>query len=153
MMSNEIRIPFVDLAVSNWEQENDLLLVFKEVLRTGVSVGGPFVKEFERAFAEFCGVKHCVGVNSGTDGLRFALMAAGVEKGDGVITVPNTFIATTEAISQSGAIPHFVDVNSLTSNISIDALSEYLETGCYICQDTGLPIDRANGRHIKAIIP
>jgi len=61
------------------------------------------VEEFEREFAKFCDTRFCVGVNSGTDALRFALMAAGIEQGDVVVTVPHTFIATTEAISQAGA--------------------------------------------------
>ena len=61
------------------------------------------VEEFERDFAPFCEPAHCVGVSSGTDALRLALIAAGIEPGDAVVTVPNTFIATTEAISQAGA--------------------------------------------------
>jgi len=63
------------------------------------------VEEFECEFAEFCEAEHCVGVGNGTDALRFALIAAGIQPGDTVVTVPNTFIATTEAISQAGARP------------------------------------------------
>ena len=63
------------------------------------------LEEFERDFAKFCEAKYCVGVANGTDAVRFALMAAGVRPGDVVITVPNTFIATTEAISQAGGVP------------------------------------------------
>ena len=61
------------------------------------------VEQFEREFADFCDAKYCVGASSGTDALRFALTAAGVKAGDVAITVPHTFIATTEAISQAGA--------------------------------------------------
>ena len=75
------------------------------------------VEEFEKAFATFCDANHCVAVNSGTDALRFALMAAGVQAGDVVVTVPNTFIATTEAISQAGATPEFVDIDEHTYNM------------------------------------
>ena len=77
------------------------------------------VEEFEKDFATFCECRHCVAVSSGTDALRFALMAAGVEPGDVVLTVPNTFIATTEAISQAGAPPEFVDIDERTYNISV----------------------------------
>ncbi len=88
------------------------------------------VEGFETEFAQFCGTAHCVGVGSGTDALRFALMAAGVEKDDIVITVPNTFIATTEAITQAGAHAEFVDVDVRTSNMDPEKLAEYLETKC-----------------------
>ena len=69
------------------------------------------VEEFERDFAEFCDTKYCVGVSSGTDALRFALWPRELQPGDMVITVPHTFIATTEAISQAGAQPLFVDID------------------------------------------
>ena len=98
-MNTKDTIPFLDLATMHIELEQELTEVFKRALRTAGFIGGPMVEEFEHAFAEFCGTKYCVGVGSGTDALRFALMAAGVKSGDVVITVPNTFIATTEAIS------------------------------------------------------
>ena len=89
------------------------------------------VEEFERDFAAFCDAEHCVGVSNGTDALRFALIAAGVKPGDTVVTVPNTFIATTEAISQAGARPDFVDIDERTYNMDPEKLREYLETQCY----------------------
>lgn len=70
------------------------------------------VEKFEQEFACFCGTKRCVGVGSGTDALRFALIAAGVRAGDVAVTVPHTFIATKEAISQAGALPEFVASSS-----------------------------------------
>ena len=85
------------------ELESELVDVFRRGLRTAGFVGGSMVDEFEKAFATFCDAGHCVAVSSGTDALRFALMASGVQPGDVVLTVPNTFIATTEAISQAGA--------------------------------------------------
>jgi len=91
-------------------------------------VGGPAVDRFEREFAAFCSARLAVGVSSGTDALRFALMAAGVREGDTVLTVPNTFIATGEAISQVGATPEFVDIDEQTYNMSPACLREYLET-------------------------
>jgi dTDP-4-amino-4,6-dideoxygalactose transaminase len=72
------------------------------------------VEDFEKAFAQFCDTRYCVGVSSGTDALRFALIAAGIGDGDSAVTVPHTFIATTEAISQAGATPEFVDIDERT---------------------------------------
>ena len=105
------QIPFLDLITPHLELEDEFIAVFRDALRTGRFIGGPVAEEFERDFAEFCEAKYCIGVGSGTDALRFALQAAGVKNGDIVITVPNTFIATTEAISQAGAIPEFIDIN------------------------------------------
>ena len=90
-------------------------------------VGGPLVENFENEFAAFCNAKHCVGVANGTDAVRFALMAAGVQPGDIVVTVPHTFIATTEAISQAGARPDFVDIEDQTYSMDVAKLREYLE--------------------------
>jgi len=106
------QIPFLDLVTPHIELQSELTDVFHQVLRTAGFVGGAMVEEFEKSFAEFCGAKHAIAVNSGTDALRFALVAAGVKHGDVVITVPHTFIATTEAISQAGAQPEFVDIDS-----------------------------------------
>ncbi len=85
--------------------------VFSAALDTAGFIGGPMVQGFERTSPRYCDTRHCVGVGSGTDALRFALMAAGIGPGDVVVTVPNTFIATTEAISQAGARPVFVDID------------------------------------------
>jgi O-acetylhomoserine/O-acetylserine sulfhydrylase-like pyridoxal-dependent enzyme len=103
-------IPFLDLAIPHRELEQELTAVFQQALRTAAFIGGPMVENFENAFAAFCQTKHAIAVSSGTDALRFALLAAGVKAGDVVITVPNTFIATTEAISHEGALPGVVDV-------------------------------------------
>ena len=102
-MSN--RVSFLDLVTPHRHDEEAFVAVFRDALRSGNFIGGAMVETFERSFAEFCDTKYCVGVGSGTDALRFALMAAGVRQQDVVITVPNTFIATTEAISQAGAYP------------------------------------------------
>jgi dTDP-4-amino-4,6-dideoxygalactose transaminase len=97
------KIPFLDLVTPHVELEDHLCAVFKKALRSAGFVGGPMVEEFEREFATYCDSQYCAGVGSGTDALRFALLGAGVTPGTIVITVPNTFIATTEAISQAGA--------------------------------------------------
>jgi dTDP-4-amino-4,6-dideoxygalactose transaminase len=102
--SNNEKIPFLDLITPHQELELELVPVFQQVLRTAGFVGGPMVEEFEREFAKFCDAAYCVGVSSGTDAVRFALTAAGVQAGDVVLTVPHTFIATTEAITQASWI-------------------------------------------------
>jgi dTDP-4-amino-4,6-dideoxygalactose transaminase len=146
-------IPFLDLSTPHKEMEAELMSVFRTALRTGSFIGGPVVEAFEQEFAEFCGTKHCVGVGSGTDALRFALMAAGIVPGDAVITAPNTFIATVEAIRQAGATPVFVDVNERTYNIDPEKLREYLETQCDVQVDRGATVCRGTGQIIRAIVP
>src|ERR1041385_2486474 len=122
-------------------------------MRTAGFIGGPMVDGLERDFAEFCGTRHCVGVNSGTDALRFALMAAGVQEGDLVVTVPNTFIATTEAISQAGARPDFVDVDERTYTMDPVKLRAFLETQCVRGETSRNVVHLETGRPVTAIVP
>jgi dTDP-4-amino-4,6-dideoxygalactose transaminase len=152
-MSRANGIPFVDLVSPHVELEEELLAVVTKALRTAGFIGGPMVEEFEQEFAKFCDVPYCVGVNSGTDALRFALRAAGVRPGDTVVTVPNTFIATTEAISQAGARPEFVDIDPRTYNLDPYKLLVYLETGCEVDRPTGKLISQKTGRPVTAIVP
>lgn len=146
-------IPFLDLITPHRELEEELVEVFRTALRSAAFIGGPMVENFERDFASFCGTQFCIGVSSGTDALRFALMAGGVKPGEIVVTVPNTFIATTEAISQAGAIPDFVDIDERTYNMDPEKLREYLETQCDQDPKTGKPIHRKTGRTVSAVIP
>jgi len=120
-------IPFLDLVTPHVELEEELLDVVRRALHTARFIGGPEVEGLEREFAAFCQARHCVAVSSGTDALRLALIAAGIGKGDVVVTVPNTFIATTEAVSQAGATIAFVDIDERTYNMSPAKLREYLE--------------------------
>ncbi len=150
---NSTHIPFLDLISPHLEMEEELVNVFRTVLQAAAFIGGKAVHDFEAAFAKFCDVDHCIGVGSGTDALRFALMASGVNPGDSVLTVPNTFIATTEAISQAGAQPEFIDIDERTYNLNPEKLREYLETKCHRDQRTGRPISRRTGRTISAIVP
>ena len=152
-MSGKDAIPFLDLATPHIELEQELTDIFKRALRNASFVGGPMVEQFEHAFAEFCGAKYCVGVGSGTDALRFALTAAGVKPGDVAITVPHTFIATTEAISQAGAEPRFVDIDERTYNMDPAKLREYLEKSCTVDDRLGVVIDNKSGKPVTAIIP
>lgn len=121
-----MNIPFLDLKTQFREIEHEVLPMVKEAMENAAFIGGPQVSGFETEFGSFCESKYCVGVNSGTDALRFALMAAGVGPGDEVITVPHTFIATTEAISQVGAKPVFVDIDPKTYNMDPKKLEDYL---------------------------
>jgi len=112
-----MNVPFLNLKIQYKEIEKEVVPMVTEAMSNAAFIGGPQVTGFETEFAAFCDSKFCIGVNSGTDALRFALMAIGVGAGDEVITVPNTFIATTEAISQVGATPVFVDVLKDTSEM------------------------------------
>ena len=135
------KIPFLDLLTPHAELKDELTAVFHRALDTAGFIGGPMVEQFERDFAAFCTTAHCVGVGSGTDALRFALLASGIGPGDIVLTVPNTFIATTEAISQTGARPDFIDIDEHTYNMDPRKLAGYLESR----RKLGLPV--------KAIVP
>jgi dTDP-4-amino-4,6-dideoxygalactose transaminase len=137
--SAAILIPFLDLVTPHFELEEELLSAVRSVLLSGRFVGGPEVELFEKEFAEFCSAEQCIGVGSGTDALRFALIAVGVKRGDVVITVPNTFIATTEAISQAGADIAFIDTDENTGNMSAEHLRKFLESH--------------HSKSVKAIIP
>lgn len=151
-MNSSNGIPFLDLITPHVELEPALTAVFHKVLRTAGFIGGPMVEDFERAFAAFCDTTHSVAVSSGTDALRFALMACGVKQGDVVVTVPHTFIATTEAISQAGALPEFVDIDQCTYNLNPEKLRQYLETQC-ITDKAGKLMSRRSGRPVTAIVP
>jgi dTDP-4-amino-4,6-dideoxygalactose transaminase len=152
-MTNTTKIPFLDLITPHQELHAELLEVVEKVLSTAGFIGGPMLDAFEREFAHFCGAQHCVGVNSGTDALRFAFMAAGVQPGEIIVTVPHTFIATTEAISQAGAHIAFVDINESTYTMDPEKLREYLETKCDFNKQTGKLIERASKRPVFGIVP
>jgi dTDP-4-amino-4,6-dideoxygalactose transaminase len=145
-------IPFLDLVTPHVELEQELTAVFQQVIRSAGFIGGPMVEDFEKEFAAFCQTERSVAVNSGTDALRFALMAAGVKTGDVVVTVPHTFIATTEAISQAGALPEFVDIDERTYNMDPEKLREYLETQCTKSAN-GKLISKRSKRPVTAIVP
>jgi dTDP-4-amino-4,6-dideoxygalactose transaminase len=107
-------VPVLDLKAQYAGLREEMALAVREVLDSTTYVLGPKVAAFEEAFAAYLGVKHCVGVNSGTSALHLALLGAGVGQGDEVITVPMTFIASSWAISYAGATPVFADVDPQT---------------------------------------
>jgi dTDP-4-amino-4,6-dideoxygalactose transaminase len=152
-MNASNHVPFLDLVTPHAELKEELLHCLEQVLETAGFIGGPMVQGFESEFASFCETEYCVGVSSGTDAVRFCLMAAGIEPGDAVITVPNTFIATTEAISQAGARPVFVDIDERTYNMDPGKLKEYIESKCDFDRETGRLVERRTKCRVAAIVP
>ena len=150
-MNHSQNIPFLDLVTPHVELERELTAIFQQVIRSAGFIGGPLLEGFEKEFAAFCHTERAVAVNSGTDALRFALMAAGVKAGDVVATVPHTFIATTEAISQAGGEVAFVDVDERTYNMDPAKLEKFLKLECD--ERHGALIHRASGKPVTAVVP
>lgn len=117
-----MKVPFLDLKVQYESIRDEIAIALQEVLDNTAFAGGPFVEKFEKEFASFCQCEFAIGVSSGTAALWLTLLGLGIGAGDEVITVPNTFIATTEAISFSGAKPVFVDIDEQTYNINPELL-------------------------------
>lgn len=113
-----MNVPFLDLRAQYKSIEQEISDATAQVLESCAFAGGPFVAQFEREFASFCGCELAVGVGSGTEALWLSLLALGIGEGDEVITVPNTFIATAEAISFCGARPVFIDIDEKTYTMS-----------------------------------
>ncbi|HPQ42815.1 MAG TPA: DegT/DnrJ/EryC1/StrS family aminotransferase [Syntrophales bacterium] len=130
-----MNVPFLNLKVQYKSIQNEIQDAISQVINNTAFAGGPFVARFEEEFASFCGCQHAIGVGSGTDALWLSLTALGIGEGDEVITVPDTFIATAEAISFCGAKPVFVDVDQDTYNMDPNR------------------IEAAITQHTRAIIP
>ena len=106
-----MKVPFLDLKAQYATIKGEIATAIQGVLDSCAFAGGPFVEKFEREWAAYCGTKHAIGVGNGTDALWLALLALGIGPGDEVVTVSSTFIATAEAISLTGAVPVFVDID------------------------------------------
>jgi dTDP-4-amino-4,6-dideoxygalactose transaminase len=117
-----MHVPFLDLRAHHEPLMDEFVNAFRQVTDASAFAGGPFVARFETEFAGFCGSRHTLGVASGTDALWLSLLALGVGPGDEVITVPNSFMATAEAISLCGARPVFVDVDPETYTMDPEQL-------------------------------
>src|SRR5258708_17893976 len=112
-----MKVPYLGLTAEYEGLRAEITAAIDRVCNKAAFILGEEVGRFEHAFADYCGVKHCVALNSGTSALHLALLAAGIGPGDEVITTANTFIATAEAISYTGATPVFVDIHPTTANI------------------------------------
>jgi len=130
-----LHIPFVDLSLQTADIRSELDAAIASVISRNAFIGGEDVTKFETAFARYLGVSHCVGVGNGTDALHLAVRALGIGAGDEVITVANSFIATSEAITMAGATVVFVDCLPDCGLIDLEAA------------------ERAIGPKTKAIIP
>ena len=128
-------VPFLDLSPVHEHLREEILADLGAVIDSNAFVNGPAVAAFESAFASYCGVEHCVGLASGLDALRIALMTQEFEPGDEVIVPANTFFATFEAITQAGLRPVPVDASEL----------DY-------CLDPAL-LDGAVGPRTRALVP
>src|SRR5262245_61119591 len=107
---NMTPVPFTDLSWQ-WRQiEAAVMPRLRQLMSSSAFCLGPYVEEFERAFASYCGVEHAIGVNNGTSALHLALIAAGIGPGDQVLVPADTFIATAWAVLYVGALPVFCDV-------------------------------------------
>ena len=112
-----MNVPYFDLKGQYAGLRKEILAALDRVCQNASFILGEEVAQFEKEFAAYCEVKHCVALNTGTSALHLALLAVGAQAGDEVITTPNTFIATAEAISYTGASPVFVDIDPATANI------------------------------------
>lgn len=117
MKTASITVPYFDLKAQYGLLRDEIQAALDRVCQNASFILGEEVERFERAFADYCEVKHCVALNSGTSALHLALLTAGIGTGDEVITTANTFIATAEAILYTGAKPVFVDIEPATGNI------------------------------------
>ncbi len=118
-----MKLPLIDLRAQYETIRKEIGQAIKRVILDSEFVGGKYVKKFEREFARFCRVKYCIGVGNGTDALYIALRSLGIGRGDEVITVANSFIATSEAITMTGARVVFVDCDPETYTIDVEKLS------------------------------
>jgi len=121
-----MKIPFVNLKAQYFSIKEEIDHAIFKVIQDSAFIGGKYAKAFEQNFANYIGVKHCIGVGNGTDALYIALKALGISEGDEVITAANSFIATSEAITMTGAKVIFVDSNKDTYNIDVDKIEEVI---------------------------
>lgn len=146
-----MRVPLLDLSEQYRLLAEPIRQELEEILRTQSFILGPKVEEFERALAAYCGVKHAIGVSSGTDALLDILMAMGIGPNDAVVTTAYTFFATAGCVARLGATPIFVDIDPATFNISPAAIANFLENECR--RDAAGALIDFHGRVVRAIIP
>lgn len=151
-MNTKEMIAFVDLHAQHAPILDEIHAAIDEILSNSSFIGGAAVSQFEAEFAQYLGVREAIAVGNGTDALWLALVTNGVGPGDAVITVPNTFIATTEGITRAGAHPLFVDIDIETANLSPIALNEFLANQC-IVDNNGHLRHVQTGTRVTAVMP
>lgn len=119
-----VKIPCLDLKGQHQQIKSEVFEMFEKVYESTAFSGGPFVEGFEKAFAQYTGAAHCVGVNNGTTALHLAMLALGIGEGDEVIVPADTFIATAWGVSHAGATPVFVDCTADTWEIDVTKIEE-----------------------------
>lgn len=121
-----MNIPFVNLNRMHQPIREEIDRAVKEIIDTNSYINGKQIGEFETAFARYIGAEHVIGVSSGTDAVFLALKVLDIQPGDYVVTVPNTFIATTESVTMAGGKLLFVDVDENSSNMCPRKLETFL---------------------------
>lgn len=124
-----MNVPPLDLSAQFAVIRPEVMRRVEEVFGTQRFILGPLVEELEGEIAALCGVKHGVGVASGSDALLLSLMALGVQPGDAVVTTPFSFFSTVSAVTRLGARPYFVDIEPQTCNLDPDLLAQVPATG------------------------
>lgn len=119
-----MNVPLVDLKAQYNLINREINTAIKKVIASGNFIKGDILEDFEKDFAKFIGVKHTIGVASGTDALFLSLIALGIKKGDEIILPVNTFVATAYSVIYAGGVPVFVDIDPLTQNIQAEGIEE-----------------------------
>ncbi|MCK4233424.1 DegT/DnrJ/EryC1/StrS aminotransferase family protein, partial [candidate division WOR-3 bacterium] len=149
----KMEVPFFDLKRQYENIKDKIGYAVSRVLESGWFVAGPSVQKFEEAFAKYCGVKHAIGVTSGTTAVYLALKVVGIGSEDEVITTAYTFFATAEAINLTGARPVFVDIVKKSYNIDPDKIKEFVEKKCQWDDERHSLIDLETKKRVRAIVP
>jgi dTDP-4-amino-4,6-dideoxygalactose transaminase len=151
MNDSSITVPLLDLKSQYKALKEEIKSVIDEVCESQYFILGPNVTALEKKIAEYCKVKHGIGVSSGTDALLLALMALDIGTGDEVITSPYTFFATGGAIARAGARPIYCDIDPASYNLSPAAVEAFIADQCEF--KDGRLINRKTGGHIKVLLP
>ncbi len=148
-----MKVPYLDLKRQYVTIKDEINNAIQSTIDSCAFVAGDKVKKFEENFAAYCGTKYAIGVSCGTSALYVALRTLAIGKGDIVVTVPYTFIATVEAITMTGARPVFIDIEKDSYNISIAKLIQYIEKSCTRNASDNTLVDKQTGLRVRAIIP
>ncbi|MGF1583600.1 MAG: DegT/DnrJ/EryC1/StrS family aminotransferase [Gemmataceae bacterium] len=146
-----IQVPFLDIPTQNASLKTELQQAVEEIITNGRFILGPGVERFENHFAEYTGVQHCIGLNSGTSALHMALIAADVQAGDEVITTPATWISTSWAVSYVGAKPVFVDIEPGTYGLDPELVEQAITPRTKAILPVHLYGQAANVRALKEV--